>query len=71
MRVLTQLDLLLSEGDKIRNFILMGLPADLQDDYYTKYWNRIEKFTNYDVTSFLRDYLTIKMGKCVVVKNLY
>ena len=29
----------LSEGDKIRNFILMGLPAKEQDEYYEKYWN--------------------------------
>ncbi len=63
--------LALSEGDKIRNFILMGLPADLQDDYYTKYWNRIEKFTNYDVTSFLRDYLTIKNGEVCSSKKIY
>ncbi len=40
--------LALSEGDKIRNFILMGLPANLQNDYYEKYWNRIELCTNYD-----------------------
>ena len=27
----------LSEGDKIRNFILMGLPTKDQNDYYEKY----------------------------------
>ena len=32
----------LSEGDKIRNFILMGLPSAKQNDYYEKYWNKIE-----------------------------
>lgn len=32
----------LSEGDKIRNFILMGLPANVQNEYYDKYWNKIE-----------------------------
>ncbi|EOS34395.1 hypothetical protein C808_05238 [Lachnospiraceae bacterium M18-1] len=50
----------LSEGDKIRNFILMGLPAKEQDEYYEKYWNRIEECTKYDVSSFVRDYLSIK-----------
>ena len=30
----------LSEGDKIRNFILMGLPSQQQELYYEKYWNR-------------------------------
>lgn len=50
----------LSEGDKIRNFILMGLPTKDQNDYYEKYWNRIEICTNYDVSSFIRDYLSVK-----------
>ena len=39
----------LSEGDKIRNYILMGLPKQKQDEYYEKYWNCIEKCTKYDV----------------------
>ena len=33
----------LNEGDKIRNFILMGLDARMQEEYYEKYWNEIEK----------------------------
>ena len=32
----------LSEGDKIRNFILMGLPTKQQNNFYEKYWNKIE-----------------------------
>lgn len=43
----------LSEGDKIRNYILMGQPNDLQTKYYEKYWNKIEEATAYDVTSFV------------------
>lgn len=50
----------LSEGDKIRNFILMGLPSAQQNDYYEKYWNKIEINTKYDVSSFVRDYLSVK-----------
>ncbi|MBT9775382.1 DUF4268 domain-containing protein [Clostridium sp. MCC353] len=50
----------LSEGDKIRNFILMGLPTKEQNDFYEKYWNRIEICTDYDVSSFIRDYLSVK-----------
>lgn len=50
----------LSEGDKIRNFILMGLPSKEQDEYYDKYWNRIEVCTKYDVSAFIRDYLSVK-----------
>lgn len=51
----------LSEGDKIRNFILMGLPTKEQNDFYEKYWNRIEICTVYDVSSFIRDYLSVKL----------
>ena len=50
----------LSEGDKIRNFILMGLSSDKQDLYYDQYWNSIEECTGYDVSSFIRDYLSVK-----------
>lgn len=39
----------LNEGDKIRNFILMSLPANVQNDYYENYWNKIEECTRYDV----------------------
>lgn len=49
----------LSEGDKIRNYILMGLPAFQQEEFYEKYWNRIEICADYDVTLFVRDYLRI------------
>ena len=50
----------LSEGDKIRNFILMGLPSKEQEEYYEKYWNKIEVCTKYDVSAFIRDYLSVK-----------
>lgn len=49
----------LSEGDKIRNFVLMDIPSHDQESYYTQYWNRVEKNTNYDVSSFIRHYLTV------------
>lgn len=50
----------LSEGDKIRNFILMGLPTKEQNEYYENYWNKIEQYTGYDVSAFVRDYLSVK-----------
>lgn len=61
----------LSEGDKIRNFILMGLPAKEQDEYYDKYWNRIEECTKYDVSSFVRDYLSVKQLAIPSQKKIY
>lgn len=61
----------LSEGDKIRNYILMGLPNDQQTKFYEKYWNRIESYTNYDVSSFVRDYLSIKQQSTPNMNSVY
>ena len=61
----------LSEGDKIRNYILMGLPNDLQTKFYEKYWNRIEEHTAYDVSSFVRDYLSIKQQSTPNINSVY
>ena len=61
----------LSEGDKIRNYILMGLPAKKQEEYYAKYWNRIEECTQYDVSPFMRDYLSVKQGTISSQKEIY
>lgn len=61
----------LSEGDKIRNFILMGLPTKDQNLYYDKYWNPIEEATGYDVSSFVRDYLSVKQLAIPSQKKVY
>ena len=61
----------LSEGDKIRNFILMSLPANVQEDYYENYWNKIEECTKYDVSAFVRDYLSIKQLEIPSQKKIY
>jgi len=63
--------LALSEGDKIRNFILMGLPTKQQEDFYEKYWNRIEECTGYDVSAFVRDFLSIKLGAIPQMNRVY
>jgi hypothetical protein len=33
--------------------------ADTQERFYKDYWYKIEKNTNFEVSSFLRDYLTL------------
>ncbi|MCC5663822.1 DUF262 domain-containing protein [Nostoc sp. CHAB 5784] len=55
----------LSEADKIRNYVLMGLQPEEQNEIYNLYWHPMEK--NFDKTGysqlfdrFIRDYLTIK-----------
>ena len=61
----------LSEGDKIRNFILMGLPAREQNEYYEKYWNKIEMYTDYQVSAFIRDYLSVKQQAIPSMQRVY
>ncbi|QOW47694.1 MULTISPECIES: DUF262 domain-containing protein [Acinetobacter] len=61
----------LEEGDKIRNFILMGLSSDLQEKYYESYWNKIEKNTQFKVSEFFKDYLTLQLNRTVVIKDIY
>lgn len=61
----------LSEGDKIRNFILMGLPTKEQNDYYERYWNKIEVCTDYDVSLFVRDYLSVKQQMIPAMNKVY
>ena len=61
----------LSEGDKIRNFILMGLDPETQESCYEKYWNEIEKNTNYEVSSFARNWLAAVRRKTPAIKKVY
>lgn len=50
----------LTEADKVRNFVLMKEASEIQDKYYTDYWNKIELNSNYNVSDFIRHYLTLK-----------
>lgn len=63
--------LALTEGDKIRNYILMGLLPKKQDEIYTKYWTKIESCAENDVSKFVRDYLSIKQRVTPTISNVY
>ena len=63
--------LALQEGDKIRNYILMGMAPKDQDYYYDAYWTKIEKCTANDVSGFVRDYLSIKRLVTPTINNVY
>lgn len=63
--------LALTEGDKIRNYILMGLPPREQSRCYTNYWEKIEICTKGDVSAFVRDYLSIKQQMTPNVNTVY
>lgn len=61
----------LTEADKIRNFILMGLDSKTQENYYTQYWNKIEDLSSYHVDNFIRHYLTIKLKRTPKIDTVY
>ena len=61
----------LSEADKIRNFVLMNLDSERQEDYYENYWNAVERNTDYKVSDYIRFYLAAREGKTPAIKKVY
>lgn len=61
----------LTESDKIRNFVLMNLEPAVQESYYDKYWNKIEKCSRDELDGFVRNYLTVKRGVIPTLKGIY
>ena len=65
----------LTEGDKIRNFILMLKNKGDYNYVYQEYWQKLEKnLTNgkdVDIQSFFHDYLVSVLDKPVVVNSEY
>lgn len=58
----------LSDSDLIRNYMLMGLSAKEQTEIYHKLWRPMEELFSYETQAymmdrFLRDFLTMKLGK--------
>ncbi|WP_289128387.1 DUF262 domain-containing protein, partial [uncultured Clostridium sp.] len=61
----------LTDADKVRNFILMGKSSKVQEKLYNKYWHKVEKNTEYKVTEFIRDYMTMKQNKIANISKIY
>ena len=61
----------LNDGDKIRNYILMGLPKNKQEDYYECYWNPIEINSNFHVDAFIRDFLSMRRLRVPNIGKVY
>lgn len=61
----------LDESDLIRNFILMNKKPTEQERIYETYWHPIEKNTHYNVSDFIRDYLTNELGKTPKKDGVY
>jgi uncharacterized protein with ParB-like and HNH nuclease domain len=66
----------LSQADLIRNYILMKLDKDEQEELYNNYWYKMEdSFRNSEVPDifdrFIRDYLTVKTGRICKIDEIY
>jgi len=66
----------LTQADLIRNYILMGMEKQKQEDLYQNYWYPMEKgFGHSENTKlfdrFMRDYLTIKLGRIPTINEIY
>lgn len=54
----------LTDGDLIRNYILMDLKPNEQDNLYNRYWIKIERKVG-DIAEFVRNFLMFKLQKNV------
>ena len=66
--------LALSDGDKIRNFVLMGQKLDVQNRFYEDYWKPIEEKAggeDKDISAFVQDYLRVKRQGEVTSYKVY
>ena len=66
----------LSQADLIRNYILMKLDKDEQEELYNNYWYKMEDgFRNSEAPDifdrFIRDYLTVKTGRICKIDEIY
>lgn len=61
----------LEEADKVRNFLLMSLTSAQQEEYYRKYWSKIEHCTDEEPTMFIRDFLTVNTKIISSITELY
>lgn len=66
----------LSQSDLIRNYILMGLKPEVQNNVYNNYWLLMEKLFDYEkqttlMDKYFRDYLTFSNGKIPNFSKVY
>ena len=64
----------LTAADLIRNYLLMNLDSDTQDNYYRDYWRKIEESISHDskdLEMFFRMYLAIKKYTLVSKNGVY
>jgi uncharacterized protein with ParB-like and HNH nuclease domain len=54
----------LTDGDLIRNYILMDLDSSIQEKLYLDFWLKIENLSG-DVAEFIRNFLMFRLGRNV------
>jgi uncharacterized protein with ParB-like and HNH nuclease domain/predicted transport protein len=65
----------LGQADLIRNFLLMGLPIEVQDELYASYWRLLEHLFSddrqKDFDVFMRHYLLYKTKQPLRIDEIY
>ena len=66
----------LSQADLIRNYVLMGLESEAQNQLYKDYWSPMERLfpragDENVFDRFMRDYLTLKQGTIPNIDKVY
>ncbi len=64
----------LTASDLIRNFILMPIQSEQQDDYYSRYWKRLEELIDSDsrkLEAFFRFYIMAKRKMLINKSTVY
>lgn len=66
----------LSQSDLIRNYVLMGMDKEAQQNLYDNLWRTFEELFGHEnqddnMDSFFRDYLTMQMHRIPKIGNVY
>lgn len=66
----------LTEGDKIRNYVLMDLESSIQEQFFKKYWKPVEELVDRgrdedSVGLFIRDYLSMERSSISNLNRIY
>ena len=61
----------LSEGDKVRNFLLMGFSQEVVKGYYRELWRPMEQNCHQELSEFIQYYLSIQYARAPSMKSLY
>lgn len=61
----------LTQADLIRNYFVMRIHVDAQDEVYKKHWRPMQEALGDSLTEFIRHYLIMKLGDTVNVNDVY